>query len=110
MRSSNGQSRRRRAAGQDSVRAPAGSAAGGRGGVVKRGVGQRLPRTILLGAAAVVLAIAWVARELQIDSDELLGFAGTSVVVIALFAVIGMFLGGVLFFAGRARRKASRRD
>ena len=60
----------------------------------KRTTSNRLVRTILLGSAAVVLALAWLVREFQLDVDELLGFLGVS----ALF-VLGFAACGVLGFA-----------
>jgi len=57
-------------------RAPApGSGPPGSGRRRKRardGGSQRLVRTILLGAVAAVFAIAWLARELGLDTDELI--------------------------------------
>jgi drug/metabolite transporter (DMT)-like permease len=44
---------------------------------------RRLTRTILLGAVVVFLGIAWLARELGLDRDELLGYAFTSLLLVA---------------------------
>jgi hypothetical protein len=60
--------------------------------VVRRGGAQgRLVRTIVLGAIALVAGLAWLARQLGIDADELLSFAR-----ISLILVLGTVLLGVL--------------
>jgi biotin transporter BioY len=48
---------------------------------------RRLTRAIVLGALAVLAGIAWLARELGMDSAELRGFAVTS-----LWLVFGMMV------------------
>lgn len=53
---------------------------------------RRLTRTIVLGAVAVVAGIAWLARELGMNPDELKAFAITSlwlVMGIIALAVVG---------------------
>lgn len=55
----------------------------------KRTTSNRLVRTILLGSAAVVLALAWLVREFQLDTDELMGFLGVSAVLVLASAACG---------------------
>lgn len=45
---------------------------------------NRLVRTILLGTVAVAFALIWVARELELDRDELLGYLGNSALFVAV--------------------------
>jgi hypothetical protein len=56
---------------------------------------------------AVVAAIAWVSREMGLDRQELLGYAGASLMLILGFAVLGVCAGALLWLLRRAR---SRRD
>lgn len=59
---------------------------------VRRGGAQRrLVRTIVLGAIALVAGLAWLARQLGIEAEELLSFAR-----ISFFLVLGTVLLGVL--------------
>ncbi|MFW6094770.1 MAG: hypothetical protein ACODAC_12420 [Pseudomonadota bacterium] len=53
---------------------------------------QRLTRTIVLAAVAVIAGIAWLARELDLDVGALLDYALASlllVVGVVLLAVVG---------------------
>jgi hypothetical protein len=50
----------------------------------------RLARTILLGAAAVAFSLFWVARELELDTEELLGFLGASAVFVGSMVILGL--------------------
>jgi len=90
-------------------RAPApGSGPPGSGRRRKRardGGSQRLVRTILLGAVAAVFAIAWLARELGLDADELIGYLGASLVLVGLVVVLGILAGGLLWLVRRARTR-----
>jgi apolipoprotein N-acyltransferase len=70
--------------------------------------GQRLVRTIVFGAVAVVAAILWVARELDLDRQELLGFAATSLALVGLFAVLGLVAGVLFWLVRRARLRRGR--
>jgi protein-S-isoprenylcysteine O-methyltransferase Ste14 len=63
----------------------------------------RLTRTILLGAVAVVAAIAWLARELGLDRLELLSYLRTSVMLVAGLVVLGL-LAGLLLWGARVLR------
>jgi hypothetical protein len=45
---------------------------------------NRLGRTIVLGTLAVAFALIWLARELDLDRDELLGYLGTSALFVAM--------------------------
>jgi hypothetical protein len=69
----------------------------------------RLRRTILLGTVVVALAIYWLADSYGVDRAELLGYLRTSGLFIALFALIGMLTGGLLWatrwLTRRLRRK-----
>lgn len=49
-----------------------------------------LARTILLGTVAVAFALFWLARELELDRQELMGFLGTSVLFVGLMVVLGL--------------------
>ncbi|MCZ6711142.1 MAG: hypothetical protein O7B25_12340 [Gammaproteobacteria bacterium] len=48
---------------------------------------NRLVRTILLGTVAVAFSLIWVARELELDRDELLGYLGNSALFVAVLIV-----------------------
>ncbi|HEY5681637.1 MAG TPA: hypothetical protein VIS55_16320 [Pseudomonadales bacterium] len=50
----------------------------------------RLARTILLGTVAVAFSLFWVARELELDTEELLGFLGASAVFVGLMVILGL--------------------
>jgi hypothetical protein len=55
--------------------------------------GRRLTRTIVLGAIVVFLALYWLADQMGLDRNELLGYALTSLMlvgVLVLFALIGV--------------------
>ena len=53
---------------------------------------KRLVRTILLGTLAVAFAVIWLARELELNPDELLSYLGGSLLLVAI--VIGFSLLG----------------
>lgn len=61
-------------------------------------------RAIVLGAVVVVLAIYWLARELGMDRDELLGYAGVSLLLVAVIMVVALVGAGVLRLVRRGRR------
>ena len=68
----------------------------------RRGGGSnRLPRTILLGTAAVVFALWWLVREFELDVDELLGFLGVSLMFVLGAALLGMVGFGLLLLLRR---------
>ena len=69
------------------------------------GASYRLPRTILLGAGAVVFALWWLVREFELDVDELLGFLGVSLVFVLGAALLGIFGFGLLLLLRRLRGK-----
>jgi len=73
------------------------SAAPGRSG------GKRLARTILLGALAAAAALVWIARELDLDEGELLGYAATSLLLVAFLVLSGAVLGGLIWLVRRQR-------
>ena len=58
---------------------------------------DRLPRTIVLGAIAVFLAIIWLAKELDMDRDELLGFLLTSLLFVGVSIAFAVVAGGVVW-------------
>jgi len=65
---------------------------------------QRLSRTILLGALAVVFGIAWLARELGLDRDELLDYLTTSLVLVGGLVTLAL-IGGALIWLFRWFRR-----
>jgi hypothetical protein len=65
---------------------------------------DRLARTILLGGVVVLLAIAWLARELGMDRAELLGYAKTIVLGVGLLALLGLAGAAVVVALRRLRR------
>ena len=64
----------------------------------------RLARTILLGTAAVAFSLFWVARDLELDTRELLGFLGASAVFVGLMAVLGVLGAAAIFVFKRLGR------
>ena len=56
---------------------------------------NRLARTIVLGAVAVLFAIVWLANELGMDRDELLDYLGTSLLFVGMLIVCAL-VGAVL--------------
>lgn len=58
---------------------------------------DRLPRTIVLGAITVFLAIIWLASELDMDRDELLGYLVTSLLFVGVAIVFAMLAGGLVW-------------
>jgi len=58
---------------------------------------QRLTRTILLGALAVVFGIAWLARELGLDRDELLDYLTTSLLLVSGLVALALIGGAVIW-------------
>jgi len=73
------------------------------------GSARRLIRTILFGSVAVILAIAWLVHELGLDADELLGYAVTSLALVAVVALFGMLAGGILWWVQRRWHRRERR-
>ncbi len=63
----------------------------------------RLARTIVLGAVAVVFALFWVARELELDRDELLDYLGASALFVAILIGLGVLGAVVLWLIKRLR-------
>lgn len=70
-----------------------------------RSGGGRLARTIVLGAVAVAFAIYWLAAELGLDRDELLGYAAVSVLFVGVLVVLGLVLGVLVWLARRAAER-----
>jgi len=87
----------------DSRRGRSGGTRGGRRPAAGQGGGKRLVRTILLGALAAGAGLTWLAHELELDQDELLGYAATSLLLVAVLVLAGALLGGLLWFIRRAR-------
>jgi high-affinity Fe2+/Pb2+ permease len=73
-----------------------------------RSGGGRLARTVVLGAVAVAFAIYWLAAELGLDREELLGYAAGSLLLVGVLVVLGMVLGALVWLARRAAER--RRD
>lgn len=65
----------------------------------------RLARTILLGTAAVALALLWLVREFGLDVQELLGYLGVSALFVLGFAACGVLGFGVLWLIRRLRAR-----
>ena len=63
----------------------------------------RLARTIALGTVAVVFALFWVARELELDRDQLLDYLGTSALFVAILIGSGVVGAVVLWLIKRLR-------
>lgn len=63
--------------------------------------GQHLPRTILLGAVVVFLAIYWLASGFDMDRAELLGFAYTSVLLVGGLVVLATAGAAILWLIRR---------
>jgi energy-converting hydrogenase Eha subunit E len=70
---------------------------------VEAGKRNRLVRTILLGTVAVGLSLIWVARELELDRDALLGYLANSAVFVAILIACSL-LGAVLAWLIRRLR------
>jgi hypothetical protein len=51
---------------------------------------RRLTRTIVLGAIVVFLAIYWLADQMGLDRNELLGYALTSLLLVGLLVVLAL--------------------
>ncbi|MFU8815269.1 MAG: hypothetical protein ACNA7W_07980 [Pseudomonadales bacterium] len=58
--------------------------------IVRSSAGRRLGRTIVLGAIVVFLAILWLADQLGLDRDELLGYALTSLMLVGVLVVLAV--------------------
>jgi hypothetical protein len=65
---------------------------------------RRLTKTILLGSAVVFLAIAWLARELELDTAELRGYLITSLLLVAVVVVLAVLMAGVIGLVRRFLR------
>ena len=63
-----------------------------------------LARTILLGCIAAALGIWWLGRAYDVDNDALLGYLFSSVVFVAVTAILGI-AGAVVLSLLRRRRK-----
>jgi len=87
----------------DGQRSRPGGGRGRRAPFPGRGGAKRLTRTILLAAVAAVAALTWLARELELDQDELLGYAATSVMLVAALVLAGAMLGGLFWLLRRER-------
>lgn len=62
---------------------------------------RRLTRTILLGTVVVFLAVVWLARELDLDTDELLGHLATSLMLVGGIMALAVVAGGLLWLIRR---------
>ena len=58
---------------------------------------DRLARTIVLGAVAVLLAIIWLSKELGLDRDELLGYLATSLLFVGVSIGFAVIAGGLVW-------------
>ena len=67
----------------------------------RRSSQRRLVRTIVLGTLAVFAAIAWLASELGMDTGELLGYALTSLMMVAGVVVLALAGAALLRLVGR---------
>jgi protein-S-isoprenylcysteine O-methyltransferase Ste14 len=68
---------------------------------------NRLGRTVVLGTVAVVLALWWVARELDLDREQLLGYLGTSAVFVAGLIILSLAGAAALWLVKRLGRTAA---
>ena len=66
---------------------------------------SRLVRTIALGTVAVAFAIYWLALEYGVDTDELVGFLGLSVLFVGGIVGLALFGGFVLWIVKRIASK-----
>ena len=64
---------------------------------------DRLPRTIVLGALTVLVAIIWLSKELGMDRDELLGYLGTSLLFVAMSIALAVVAGGLVWLLKKYR-------
>jgi len=64
---------------------------------------NRLGRTILLGTLAVVFALFWLARELDLDRDELLGYLGTSALFVTILIGCSLLGAALIWLIKRLR-------
>ncbi len=64
---------------------------------------NRPGRTILLGALAVGFALFWVAGELELDRDELLGYLGASALFVAILIGLSVMGGAAVRLFRRLR-------
>ncbi len=65
---------------------------------------SRLVRTIALGTVAVAFAIYWLALEYGVDTDELVGFLGLSVLFVGGIVGLALFGGFVLWIVKKYLR------
>lgn len=65
---------------------------------------RRVTRTILLGAAALALGMWWLARELELNAGELLGYLRTSLLFVGVFALLGIAAAVLVGVIRRLRR------
>jgi hypothetical protein len=65
---------------------------------------HRSTRTILLATTAFALAMFWLARELDLDCDELLGYLSTSVLFVGTVVGLSMVGAGIVWLMKRAAR------
>ncbi len=65
---------------------------------------RRLTRTVLLGSAVVFLAIAWLARELELDTAELRGYLITSLLLVAAVVLLAVLMAGLIGLVRRFLR------
>lgn len=65
----------------------------------------RLARTILLGAVAVGFALFWLARELELDTQELMSFLGTSALLVGLMVMLGLVGAAAVLIVKRLSRR-----
>ncbi|NIP15137.1 MAG: hypothetical protein GWM88_10645 [Pseudomonadales bacterium] len=52
----------------------------------------------------MAFALFWVARELELDTEELLGFLGASALLVGLMAVLGLAGAAAVLIVKRFRR------
>ena len=64
---------------------------------------NRLGRTILLGALAVAFSVFWLARELELDRDQLLGYLGASAIFVTILIGLGLLGAGLVWLIKRLR-------
>lgn len=65
---------------------------------------RRLTRTVLLGSVVVFLSIAWLARELDLDTAELRSYLMTSVLLVLGVVLLAVLMAGLIGLVRRFLR------
>ncbi len=71
---------------------------------------NRLARTIVLGTVTVAFALYWLGRSFGVDWAEMRGYLLTSVLFVAVPALLAVFAGSVLWLVKRYGRSVKKRS